>query len=154
MSGPWLASAGRALNANQDPSGEYAAVSPTTTTSLMIAMGSPEFSSDDGAGDPLASALPDGLADAAPPASDVTGVACAEIDGSDVPCGWDGPSDGRSDADSDSAVAGAAVSRGDGAATTTTLGDAAGASLEAAGDDDSTAGDSPTALVSSENWPD
>src|SRR5688500_833461 len=37
MSDPWRPSAGRAENANIVPSGEYAALSPTITTSLMIA---------------------------------------------------------------------------------------------------------------------
>src|SRR5437660_11595 len=37
MSGPWLPSAGRAEKASIVPSGEYEAVSPTTTTLSMIA---------------------------------------------------------------------------------------------------------------------
>src|SRR5438132_11053970 len=53
MSGPWLPSAGRAEKASIVPSGEYEAVSPTTTTLLMmaraVAVGSGADASTDGA---------------------------------------------------------------------------------------------------------
>src|SRR5260221_11460156 len=55
MSGPWLPSAGRAENASIVPSGEYDAVSPAITTSLMIASadavgcGSSDVAAEEGA---------------------------------------------------------------------------------------------------------
>src|SRR5574337_1010931 len=67
MSGPWLPSAGRAENANHAPSGEYAAVSSTTMTSVAIATTSPVGEAV-GAGDPASGSAgrldgPDGALD-------------------------------------------------------------------------------------------
>src|SRR5262245_56339978 len=62
MSGPWLLSAGRALNASIVPSMEYAVVSPTITTSLMIATAVAVGCGEPGAS-PLASTLADGRVD-------------------------------------------------------------------------------------------
>ena len=63
MSGPAEPSAGRALNANHMPSGEYAAARPTMVTSVMIAMAVPSL----GCG--LSASDPDGLAETRPAGS-------------------------------------------------------------------------------------
>src|SRR5258705_8342701 len=96
MSGPWLLSAGRALNASIVPSDEYAAVSPTMTTSLMIASAVAV-----GSGEPEASPLASTLADGAGVSAGRLGVSPGSVDSDDVVAGDSEPAGGLGGSEGD-----------------------------------------------------
>jgi hypothetical protein len=124
MSGPRLPSAGRAENANQRPSGEYAADSPTTMTSAAIAIGPVPA---EGLGDGSTTELADGSAEGVGCA---VGVGSGEAGGADdsvgpgdsigdgLGDGDDGACDGETDGEAVGSRDGRTVGSGPGAATT------------------------------------
>src|SRR5947208_1633759 len=96
MSGPRLLSAGRALNASIVPSDEYAAVSPTMTTSLIIASAVAV-----GSGEPAASPLASTLAGGAGVSAGRLGVSTGGVGSGEVVAGDSEPAGGLEVSDGD-----------------------------------------------------